>query len=202
MIKMYGVKMSRAGRTLWALEEMGLPYEQVPIRPREDTRKSDFLKINPNGHVPVIDDNGLVLYESMAINLYLAEKYGRAPLWPASIEDRARAYQWGFWGMTEVEPPLVTALRHMVLFPPEMRDANLAKQSVESLKPPFTVLDEYLKGRSYLLGKDFTVADLSLAGILSFTKMADVGAAAYGNIEAWLGRCLSRPANQRAQQKQ
>lgn len=61
------------------------------------TRKPDYLKINPNGHVPTIDDDGTVNWESMAINLYLADKYGKAPMWPAEVQDRGHAYQWSFW---------------------------------------------------------------------------------------------------------
>ena len=79
MIKLYGTVMSRAGRAAWALEELGLKYEHVPISFQGDTRKPEYLKINPNGHIPAIDDDGLIVWESMAINLYLAEKYGKAP---------------------------------------------------------------------------------------------------------------------------
>ena len=72
MIKLYGTAMSRAGRALWALEEVGQKYEHIPISFGGDTRKPEYLKINPNGHIPCLDDNGTIIWESMAINLYLA----------------------------------------------------------------------------------------------------------------------------------
>src|SRR5271154_2725991 len=104
MITLYGSSRSRAGRSLWALEEVGVKFEHVLV---DETRKPEYLKINPNGHVPALDDNGTILWESMAINLYIAEKYGKAPLWPSSVEDHGACYQWSFWGMTEVETPLL-----------------------------------------------------------------------------------------------
>ena len=93
MLKVYGTSMSRAGRALWAAEELGLKFEHLPVGLDGSTRKPEHLRLNPNGHIPVIDDDGTILWESMAINLYLAEKYGKAPLWPSSAGDRARAYQ-------------------------------------------------------------------------------------------------------------
>src|SRR5215470_18692949 len=102
MLKIYGSSMSRAMRPLWTAEELGLKFEHIPI-PVPETHKPDYLKVNPNGHIPSIDDDGLILWESMAIDLYLAEKYGKAPFWPSKVEDRGRAYQWSFWGMTETE---------------------------------------------------------------------------------------------------
>ena len=81
MLKIYGTSMSRASRALWAAEELGLKFEHIPVGFADGgTRKPDYLKINPNGHVPAIDDDGTILCESMAINLYLVEKYeiGRA----------------------------------------------------------------------------------------------------------------------------
>lgn len=86
MIKLYGSAMSRAGRSLWALEEVGVNYERVLVGTAGggESRKPEYLKINPNGHVPALDDNGTIIWESMAINLYLAEKYGKSPLWPST----------------------------------------------------------------------------------------------------------------------
>ena len=104
MIRIYGTPMTRAIRPLWLLEELGVPYELVKTDfAGGATRTSEFLKINPNGHVPALVDGDLVLFESMAINLYLAEKYGKGTLWPGSEHDRARTVQWSFWAITECE---------------------------------------------------------------------------------------------------
>src|SRR5215468_4620638 len=110
-VKIYGIPRSRAFRTLWMAKELGLDYENVAVDFANDgTRTPQYLAVNPNGHVPAIDDNGFVLWESMAINLYLAKKYGAGTLYLTALEDEARTWQWSFWGMTEIERPVLTAM--------------------------------------------------------------------------------------------
>ncbi|HKA29898.1 MAG TPA: glutathione S-transferase N-terminal domain-containing protein, partial [Candidatus Binatia bacterium] len=113
MLKLYGVPRSRAMRSLWMLEELGLPYENVKVDFITGTKASGFKELNPNGHIPVLQDGDLVLWESLAINLYLARKYDKG-LWPKTVEDEGRAYQWSLWAMTEAEEPLLTALLNRV----------------------------------------------------------------------------------------
>src|SRR5215472_18407626 len=114
-LKIYGIALSRAGRTLWMAEELGLRYEHVKTTFTGGTRTPEYLKINPNGHIPAIDEDGFTLWESMAINLYLAKKHGAGRLYPTGLQDEARAWQWSFWGMTEVERPAMTALFNRVV---------------------------------------------------------------------------------------
>jgi glutathione S-transferase len=133
MLKLHGTSMSSAGRCLWALEELGLEYEHIPT-PIADTRTPAHLKINPNGHIPVLEDDGLVFFESIAINLYLADKYGRDSLWPASAEDRGRAYQWSFWAVNELEPHLILMIRQEMFMPPEQFDP----QAIDAASKPST----------------------------------------------------------------
>lgn len=196
MVKLYGTSMSRSARCLWALEELGLTYEHVPMKVA-DAKSPDHLKRNPNGHIPVLEDGGAVLCESMAINLYLAEEYGKAPFWPSTANQRGEAYQWSFWVMTEVEPHLLAVLRNRVLAPPEQRNAQAAEQAEVALKAPLAVLDAHLKGRDYLLGKDFTVADLNVASVMSFALFAKLDLSAFPTMNAWFRKCLGRPANQK-----
>ncbi len=201
MIKIYGTSMSRANRALWALEELGLQYEHVPIVPQTDTRKPEYLKVNPNGHVPAIDDNGTIVWESMAVNLYLAEKYGKSPFWPATVEGRAHAYQWSFWGMTECEPHLIAIFMHKMRLPAEQRKPELVQSSIEALKAPLKVLDDHVKSREYLLGKDFTIADLNVASVLSMAPMIGIDFSAVPAAKAWLDRCVARESLKRARAK-
>ncbi|HLI21657.1 MAG TPA: glutathione S-transferase N-terminal domain-containing protein, partial [Stellaceae bacterium] len=103
-LTIYGQAASRASRVMWLAKELGLQYENVPLNQRAgETRKPDYLKINPNGHIPAIRDGDLVLWESLAINEYLIHKHG-GPLAPKTIEDWGRFYMWTMWAMTEVEP--------------------------------------------------------------------------------------------------
>jgi glutathione S-transferase len=198
MIKLYGTSMSRAARSLWALEETGVKYEHVPLGFTGETRKPEYLKINPNGHVPALDDNGLIVWESMAINLYLAEKYGKAPLWPATVEGRGAAYQWSFWGMTELEPLFMIVLQHRMLLPADQRDEKAALAAIDSLKAPLKVIDDHLHKSEYLLGKEFTIADLNVASVLGLAMLVQVDLSATPTAQKWLQKCLERPANKRA----
>ena len=198
MLKVYGTSMSRAGRALWAAEELGVKFEHIPVAIADgSTRKPEHLRLNPNGHIPVIDDDGTILWESMAINLYLAEKYGKAPFWPSNAADRARVYQWSFWGMTEAEPHLIAVFRNRMMLPKEQRNEQAATDALESLKAPLKVLDEHLKGRPHLLGSDYTIADLNVASVLLLAPMIGVEMSGVPAVRAWLEKCLARPAAQK-----
>ncbi len=135
-LKIYGVARSRAFRNLWMAKELGLDYEHVKVDfATGETRTPAHLALNPNGHVPVIDDDGFVLWELMAINLYLAKKYGAGKLYPTRLDDEARAWQWSFWGMTEVERPVLTALFNRAILPEDKRDAAAADAAEKQLAP-------------------------------------------------------------------
>jgi glutathione S-transferase len=195
MIKLYGTSMSRAARSLWALEEVGVKYEHVPVGFTGELRKPEYLKINPNGHMPALDDNGTLLWESMAINLYLAEKYGKAPLWPSTVEAHGVCYQWSFWGMTEVETPLLDIFLNKTK---QQADEKAVQGNIEKLKAPLKVLDDQLRSSDYLLGKEFTIADLNVASVMSLAPFIQLDLSATPNAQKWLQNCLGRPANLRA----
>jgi glutathione S-transferase len=197
MIKLYGVPMSRAFRSLWALEEIGVEYENVPVHFIGDSKKPEYLAINPNGRIPALVDGELTLFESMAINLYLAKKYDGG-LQPKSLEDEARAVQWSFWGMTELEAHLLKILMNRVLLPEDQRNAAEADAAVEALQAPLRVLDGALAGRSFLLGDSFTIADLNVAAVLSWAKISGLDLSSFANVQRWFDACLSRPAASRA----
>jgi glutathione S-transferase len=195
MAKLYGSSMSRAGRSLWALEEAGVKFDHVLV---PETRKPEYLKINPNGHVPALDDNGTILWESMAINLYVAEKYGKAPLWPSTVEGHGACYQWSLWCMTEVETPMIDAVMHRIMLPADQRDEKVAVAALEKLKAPLKVLDDQLQKSDYLLGKEFTIADLNVASVLSIAQYIQLDLSPTPTAQKWLQKCLERPAHQRA----
>ncbi len=196
MTKLHGTSRSRSARSLWALEELGVPYEHLPM-PTTEAKSAAHLKLNPNGHVPVLEDDGAVVWESMAINLYLAEKYGKNSLWPSDPAARADIYKWSFFAMTEVEPQLVTLLVNRVMAPPDQRNEKAALAAVEALKAPLNALEESLKGKEYLLGKNFTIADLNVAAVMSWIPMMKLDISSTPNVQAWLQKCLGREANKK-----
>jgi glutathione S-transferase len=202
-LKIYGVARSRAARVLWMAKELGLDYEQVRVDfATGETRQPAHLALNPNGHIPVIDDNGFILWESMAINLYLAKKYGAGGFYPSRLEDEARAWQWSLWGMTEVERPVLTAMMNRAIFPENQRDLAAADAAEKTLAQPLRVLDGVLGPTPYLLGERFTVADLNVASILAWARPAQIDMSAFPKVAEWLRICAERPAARAVRQLQ
>ena len=202
-LKIYGVARSRAFRTLWMAKELGLDYDHVKVDfATGETRTPAHLALNPNGHIPVIAEDGFVLWESMAINLYLAKKHSLGRLYPTRLEDEARAWQWSFWGMTEAERPVLTALFNRAILPEEKRDAAAADAAERTLAQPLKVLDGALSRSVNLLGDDFTVADLNVASILSWARPANIDMSPFPKVAEWLKNCAARPAARAARQLQ
>jgi len=200
-LKIYGTPRSRAFRVLWMAKELGLEYEHIPVD-TGSTRTPEYLAVNPNGHIPAIDDDGFVLWESMAVNLYLAKKHARGDLYPIRFEDEALAWQWSFWGMTEIERPLLTALFNRALYPEDKRDAKAADEAEHQLGRPLMVLDNAVAAQPYLLGEHFSIADLNVAGILSWARPARIDLAHVPKMADWLKRCAERPAARAARDLQ
>lgn len=192
MIRLYGAMASRAHRVVWMLKELGLAFEHVPTGFLDgSTRRPEFLALNPNGRVPVLDDGGFLIHESMAINLYLARKCG-GPLAPAGLREDALATQWSFWVVTEVEKPLLLAAAERKLFADG--DAEHAAMALAKLDRPFRVLDAHLAKQPQLLGERFTVADLNVATVMDLAPQCGIALDPWPTMKAWHERCLARPA--------
>jgi glutathione S-transferase len=202
-LKIYGVPRSRAFRALWLAKELGLDYENVPVDfATGETRRMPYIAINPNGHVPAIDDDGFILWESMAINLYLAKKHGLGTLYPAALEDEARVWQWSLWGITEIERNVLTAMFNRAILPVDKRDAATADAAEKELQHPLGVLESAVTKTPYLIGDSFTVADLNVAAILSWARPARIDFAPFPKAADWLSRCALRPAAKEARELQ
>src|SRR3954452_23959708 len=196
MIKLYGNTRSRAMRCLWMLEEAGQPYELIEKSTRaDDLQSADYLRLNPNARIPTLVDGDVVLWESMAINLYLAQRY-QGPL-PCDAKALGLAAQWSFWAMLEIEALLLELLEHRVMLPEFARDASKAERCELLLGKPLGVLDGALKRQSHLAGDGFTVADLNIASILAWGKMSRLDFSAHPSVARWLERALERPAYKR-----
>src|SRR5580698_3773105 len=192
-LRIYGVARTRAFRALWMAKELGLDFEHLPIEIGDDGAKSpEFLAINPNGRLPVIVDGDFVLFESLAITLYLAKKHSAGKLYPATLEGEALAWQWSLWAVTEVDRGVNIWSLHAVRLPPQERNAALREEALKVIAAPFQVLDAALAKTLYLLGDDFTVADLNVAAVIS--RAIDMDLSAVPHLKAWLSRCLGRPA--------
>jgi len=196
-LRIYGIARTRAFRALWMAMELGLDYEHDPVEIGDaGARTPEFLTINPNGRLPVIVDDGFVLFESLAITLYLAKKHSSGRLYPTTLEGEARAWQWSLWAVTEVDRGVNIWSLHAVRLPPAERDVAKRDEALKVLVAPFRVLDAAVSKQPYLLGSDFTVADLNVAAVIS--RAIEMDLSATPNLKAWLTRCLERPAARQA----
>ncbi len=192
MLTIYGVHRSRASRNIWLAHELGIPFKLEPVIQRYrlkepipagvvHTRSPSFLKVNPNGHVPSIDDDGLILHESLAINLYLAKKHG-GPLAPKDVAEDGQMTMWALWAAIEVEPQALSVLQN-----------GAPKESVEALRAPFSVLDDALAD-GHLVGGRFTVADINVAEVVRYAQGVAELFDAHPRVKAWIATCQARPA--------
>jgi glutathione S-transferase len=133
-----------------------------------------------------------VLFESLAITLYLAKKHSSGQLYPGTQEGEARAWQWSLWAVTEVDRGVNIWSLHAVRLPPAERNNALREEALKVIASPFKVLDAAVAQQPYLLGNEFTVADLNVAAVIS--RAVDIDLSAWPHLKAWLTRCLDRPA--------
>ncbi|MCA3655505.1 MAG: glutathione S-transferase family protein [Methylobacterium sp.] len=205
MVTLYGVTRSRASRNIWLMNELGQPYEQVPViqayrlaNPEApdaplNTRSPSFLAVNPNGHIPSMKDGDLVLNESLAINLYLARKFG-GPLAPANLAEEGEVAMWTLWAATEAEPHAIQILYHRLMKQGDERKPELADAAVVALRQPFQVLNDALAANGHLVGGRFTVADINVAEVIRYASPAPELFEAAPHVKAWLAACQARPA--------
>jgi glutathione S-transferase len=192
-LRIFGIARTRAFRALWIAKELGLDYEHIPVEIGESgARKPEYLALNPNGRLPAIDDDGFVLWESLAITLYLAKKHASGTLYPATLEGEARAWQWSLWAVQEVDRGVNIWSLHAVRLPPEDRDPHRLAEALRIIDTPFGVLEGALARSPYLIGDEFTVADLNVAAVIS--RAIDMDLTARPHLGNWLHRCLERPA--------
>ncbi len=200
MLKLYHSAQSRSGRPRWMLEEIGAPYELVRLTlSAKDQKKPEYLKLNPNGTVPTLVDDDLVLFESAAIVQYLADKFPEKRLAPPlNTPARGKYYQWIHYAMSGVEPPALTIFLHTVMRPEEQRIPQLVTEAQAQLAAVTKVVDDALAGKEYILGSEFSGADVMLGSTLSWCMMMGAIGADRANVQAYLGRLSARPALQRA----
>jgi len=208
MLTLYGVSRSRATRPLWALQETGIAFTQVPVLqayrltganaawPGLTTASPEFLAINPLGQVPALADGDVVLTESLAITLYIARKSG-GPLGPATDIETAQMEQWALFAATSVETPALEMYYPLAEGRADTREgAALIAVAAEKLRRPLKRLQAWLSDHDYLVGNRFTAADINTAECIRYAQGHPSLLAEFPAVNAWLQRCQSRPAYQ------
>lgn len=196
MLRIYGSAKSRGLRVLWMAGELNLQYEHKDWLPRsEPTRTPEYRALNANGRVPTIDDDGFVLSESMAINLYLAKKH-KSPLYPSDAKNEALAIQWSLWETDRLDRQIVNYVRNTQDLPEAERNKGLADAAWKECSDAFDVLEAALSKSQWLAGPQFSVGDLNVAAALYRALVVDLGK--WPRLKAWLERCWDRPAAKKA----
>ena len=191
-IKLIGVAASRTFRNIWMLKELGLPFEHDPIHYTDPAlKKPPYTDWNPNGSIPIIVVDGMPLYESLAINQYLAEKLGGS-LAPSNAEERGQVAQWSLWAATTIEIDLGNWAYHTMFLPEAERKPEFAKESLTKAVSKLNVLEPIFASRDHLVGNRFTVADLNVAAVCYRALAMEMPDKP--QFKAWLAKCWSRPA--------
>jgi glutathione S-transferase len=195
----YYSPQSNASRVRVSLEELGVPFETVKVDLRAgDTRKPEFLAINPNGKVPTIVLDGQPMWESVAIQVALGERYGvERGLWPQmGTPEHLQALTWLVWGQVTLGAAVMKYMSNTSEWVPrELHHAGQAEAAMKEVLHGLGILDAHLKNRAYLTGASYTLADTDLTSVLHWSlHVAKVDLGPYPNLKRWLDACAGRPA--------
>jgi glutathione S-transferase len=192
-MKLYGFGPTRSLRALWALKELDADFEFIPVNLLAGGHKHpDFLRLNPAGKVPVLVDGDIVIPESAAIVLYLADKYREKKLLPVSLGERAQVYRWTMFAVTELEQPLWRISRHTALYPEDKRlpaDIVLARDEFLAMA---AILDSHLEGRRFIVGDTVTAADCVTAYLVDWANEFHL-IDDFEQLRAYMERMYARP---------
>jgi glutathione S-transferase len=200
-ITFYYAPMSSATRVHWALEEVGAPYEKVKVDlAAGDHKKPEYLKLNPNGQIPLIVVDGKPIFESLAQLLFIGETYGvDKGLFPKAGLDRAEAFKWMAWGSVSINQHLFRVIKNGERAPEDERNAHARAAACKDIVSLLTILDAHLAGREHVLDQ-FSLVDCALVPLVVFTGRLGIETSHLANLTAWAGRGMTRPALGRAMQ--
>ena len=197
MITIYGSPQSSAGRCFWCLEEAGVEYTAKSIDFRKGEHKSaEFMKVNPNGKVPALTDGDFTIWESLAINNYIAEAY-KPELLGSTVQERALVSQWSIWSVADLQAPMIQAFIQLVFVPEEKRNQRIIDSAFEKLPTLLSTLENSLADRNFLVADRFTLADLNAAFVVSICDEIKFDLADFSNINQWRSRIDEREETQR-----
>ena len=192
-MKLYEFGPTRSIRVRWTLQELGVAFEPVTVDMMTgENRSPEFLKINPAGKLPALVDGDFVLTESIAMVLYLAEKYPDKGLMPKDLRDRAQLYRWLLFSTTELEQPLWRIARHTNVYPKEKRIPGEVELARTDFGPMAQVAEDHMRGRKFLVGNSVTVADFVLAYTLDWAKLVKL-LDGFPALDAYMEAMYARP---------
>ena len=196
MLKIWGRTNSlNVQKVMFTVGELGLPHERIEAGGRFGLVGEDWFKrMNPNSRVPVIDDDGFILWESHAITRYLAAKHSAGKLYPTDLQERALAEKWMDWAQSMVAGPLFAVFFPLIRQPAAQRNQAQVRQGTEACIPLYAMLDAALAGQDWLVGGRLTIAELGVGPFLHRWMALPMQRPAMANLEAWYKRLMERPA--------
>jgi glutathione S-transferase len=197
MLKIWGRRNSiNVQKAMWAIGEMSVPHEHIDAGgPFGGLDSDEFGSMNPNRRVPVIDDQGTVVWESHAIVRYLAAKYGAGSLWPVDAGERARSDMWMDWTTADLQPAFIGGVFWNFYRTPEnLRNWNQIRQGIARSTILFRMLDRHLEGRTYIAGNTLTIGDIATGAQLYRYFELEIDRPELPNVKSWYERLKDRPA--------
>ena len=195
MLTVWGRKNSiNVQKVMWTIGELGIDHERIDAGGTFGGLDApEYRAMNPNGKIPVIVDEGAVVWESNAIVRYLAARYGAGSLWPEHPAARAEADRWMDWMVTTPYGDLITVFRGLIRTPPEERDDDAIESAVKRLGDHWRVVDAHLADRPFIAGDALTMGDIPVGAACYRYLALDIARPSLPHIEAWYGRLEERP---------
>lgn len=194
MLKIWGRRNSlNVQKAMWAIGELGIAHEHIDAGgPFGGLDTDEFGALNPNRRVPVIDDDGTVVWESHAIVRYLAAKYGAGSLWPEGAGARARSDMWTDWVLADLQPAFIGVFWNLYRTPEDQRNWNLIRQGVARSAILFQLLDRHLGEHAFIAGDTLTIGDIPAGAQLYRYFELEIDRPSLPNVEAWYARLQER----------
>jgi len=200
MLKIWGrANSSNVKKVTWLCEEIGLPYQRIDAGLAFGVVNTpEYRKLNPNGLVPTIDDEGFILWESNAIVRYLAAKHAAGTLWPTDLKVRADADRWMDWCSTTLAPAFIPVFMQLVRTAPEKRKPQAIEDGTKRTAEVLARLDAALAGRNFVVGDQLSMADIAFGGVVYLVNNVAFDRPKLANFDAWYARISARPAFRKA----
>ena len=196
----YYAPMSTASTVHWSLEELGIPYEGVRVDLKDPAdKKAKLAPVNPNMKVPVLVHDGVAIFESAAIQVYLGETFGvKKGLYPKAGPERGRAMTWLVWTNVTFSQALIRWQRNVSdEVPSELQNAAAGRAARAELDELLGMLEAELTDQPYLLGESISLVDFHLGACMQWAQFCGVDLAPFPKVAAWIKRCSEREANQK-----
>jgi glutathione S-transferase len=182
-------------KVMWAVGELGVKHERIDAGLAFGLVNEPWYRaMNPNGRIPLIEDDGLILWESNAIVRFLSSKYGEGSLYPTKLEARADTDRWMEWSTSTISPVMSPLFWGLIRTPPEQRNIQLIDESRDKMEEYAAILDAHLVDKCFITGDTLTMGDIPLGCFINRWYRLPIERPSYANLAAWIERLRERPA--------